>query len=205
MTASIDFSGQSIRPGKIVCVGRNYVAHIKELGNEIPESMVVFNKPASAIGSQLTAWQDEDIHYESEIALLFDGVDFIAAGFGFDLTKRALQSQLKEKSLPWERAKAFQGAALFSDFVEVSQDQLAELSLQMFVDGQLQQQGAVNLMMYTPATILAELGRFMPLEKGDVVMTGTPAGVGVVKAAAVYNGRIMLGEHCLVEHSWRAV
>jgi len=202
---SVSFAGTAITPSKIVCVGRNYVAHIQELGNEIPEDMVVFNKPNSAIGDQLLARvQGETLHYEGEIVLLVQGGRFAAVGFGLDLTRRELQSRLKQKGLPWERAKAFDGAALFSEFVALPADP-GSLSLELLVNGATRQAGGVDLMLYKPATILAELARFTTLEDGDLVMTGTPAGVGPVTPGDRFEGRVFAAGQLLVTASWTAL
>jgi len=201
---TITVEGEPLTPSKIVCVGRNYVAHIKELGNEVPSQMVVFNKPNSAISTELLASIDgETLHYEGEIALLVRGGKFAAAGFGLDLTRRELQASLKEKGLPWERAKAFDGAALFSDFVPIPAS-IATLSLRLTVDGELRQAGGVELMMYPPAAILRELRQFTTLEDGDIVMTGTPAGVGAIKAGEQFEGEVLSGSEVLVSGSWTA-
>ena len=166
-----------VKGEKIVCVGRNYVAHIEELCNEVPEEMVVFNKPNSAISDILRSQMDgEALHYEGELAFAMSRGELSAVGFGLDLTKRSLQSRLKEKGLPWERAKAFDGAALFSDFVAVPAN-IHTLSLQTEVDGDLRQAGGVSLMMYQPHTILRELQRFMTL-------AWVRSGPGSVSAAA---------------------
>ncbi len=201
---SVMFAGKAVFPSKIVCVGRNYVAHIEELGNEVPESMVVFGKPNSAIGSQLFASRSgETLHYEGEIALLIENGRAAGAAFGLDLTKRALQSKLKERGLPWERAKAFDGAALFSDFAPIDGD-TSQLGLELLVDDKPRQRGDVSLMLYPPELILRELATFTTLEDGDIVMTGTPAGVGAVVAGERFHGRIFHGEHTLAEASWTA-
>ncbi len=201
---SISVNGAPVTPSKIVCVGRNYVAHIEELGNEIPRDMVVFNKPNSAISNELLSELDgENLHYEGEIVLLVQGGEFTAVGFGLDLTRRELQSALKKKGLPWERAKAFDGAALFSEFVALPEDILA-LSLQLDVDGQTRQTGGVDMMIYRPATILEELGKFITLEDGDLVMTGTPAGVGAIAQGELFQGRILAQDRELVRAEWRA-
>ncbi len=201
-TVTVD--GRERSPGKIVCIGRNYVAHIQELGNEVPEEMVVFNKPNSAISSTLHAQLGgEALHYEGEIALLIESGAAVAAGFGLDLTKRGLQSKLKEKGLPWERAKAFDGAALFSEFIAFN-GPAAELSLELDVDGRARQRGDVSLMMYPPAVILRELAKFISLDDGDIVMTGTPAGVGAVVAGERFTGRVLHAGKLLAEHSWIA-
>jgi 2-keto-4-pentenoate hydratase/2-oxohepta-3-ene-1,7-dioic acid hydratase in catechol pathway len=197
-------NGEEITPSKIVCVGRNYVAHIEELGNEVPEEMVVFNKPNSAISDILRSQMDgEALHYEGELAFAMSRGELSAVGFGLDLTKRSLQSRLKEKGLPWERAKAFDGAALFSDFVTVPAN-IHTLSLQTEVDGDLRQAGGVTLMMYQPHTILRELQRFMTLEDGDIIMTGTPAGVGPIRTGDCFCGRVLSDGKVIAEAQWIA-
>jgi 2-keto-4-pentenoate hydratase/2-oxohepta-3-ene-1,7-dioic acid hydratase in catechol pathway len=185
-------------------VGRNYVAHIQELGNEVPQDMVVFNKPNSAISDVLLSEVDgEALHYEGEIVLLVRGGEFAAVGFGLDLTRRELQNTLKQKGLPWERAKAFDGAALFSEFVPLPPD-LGRLALQLEVDGEIRQAGGVDMMIYPPATIRAELRKFTTLEDGDLVMTGTPAGVGAIRRGERFEGRILSQGEVLVSASWVA-
>jgi 2-keto-4-pentenoate hydratase/2-oxohepta-3-ene-1,7-dioic acid hydratase in catechol pathway len=201
---TIVVSGQLLSPSKIVCVGRNYVAHIEELGNEIPDNMVVFNKPNSAISQSLHADLGERLHYEGELAFVVQGGTLAAVGFGLDLTKRDLQSKLKEKGLPWERAKAFDGAALFSEFVTLPPD-INSLSLKLTINSEVRQHGGVSLMMYTPDTIVAELASFTTLEDGDVIMTGTPAGVGEVHQGDTFTGEVLAGEQVLVSKSWQAV
>lgn len=194
--------GKRITPGKIVCVGRNYVQHIEELGNEIPENMVVFLKPNSAITSQLLSeHKKEKIHYEGEISFLFEKGTFSAVGFGLDLTKRGLQSRLKEKGLPWERAKAFDGAALFSDFVSFEADSMG-ISMRLEINGQTIQSGGTDLMMYKPNEILKEITQFMTLEDGDIVMTGTPKGVGVIEKGDSFTGSILLDSQEIVQKLW---
>lgn len=195
--------GQAVTPSKIVCVGRNYVEHIAELGNEVPDEMVVFIKPNSAISDTLHSFIHEALHYETEIAFIVYGGEFSAVGVGLDLTKRTLQSQLKAKGLPWERAKAFTGAALFSEFVGLPKD-LSDLQVQLKIDGQVTQFGGVDLMMYKPAEILQELESFLELNDGDIVMTGTPKGVGEIKANTVFDTAILSGDVALVQKQWQA-
>lgn len=201
---TVSFAQHTVTPSKIVCIGRNYVAHIEELGNEVPEEMVVFLKPNSALGSTLYAEHDEPLHYEGEIAFIMQDGRLAGVGFGLDLTKRALQSRLKSKGLPWERAKAFDGAALCSNFVALTVP-VGDLTLELRIDGELRQQGGVELMMYKPAAIVEDLASFMTLEDGDIIMTGTPAGVGEVIAGQHFNGRIVSAGKVLAEHSWTVV
>ncbi len=201
----ITVNGTQLISSKIICIGRNYVDHIKELNNEMPEQMVVFNKPNSALASELTAVHQETLHYEGEICFVVKDEKFIAVGFGLDLTKRGLQSQLKAKGLPWERAKAFDGSALFSEFVDIQDSDINDqLSLSLTIDDLEVQQGSVELMIYKPSVILQELKQFMTLDDGDIVMTGTPKGVGEVKAGTTFTGKILLADKVLVEHSWLA-
>lgn len=200
---SVSFSGEQISPSKVVCIGRNYVDHIHELGNEIPEEMVVFIKPNSAISETLVSEHQEPIHYEGEICFLYQNGKFSAVGFGLDLTKRALQSKLKAKGLPWERAKAFNASAVFSDFVAINDNQ--NLSMDLIIDEQVSQRANTELMMYKPDEILQQLQTFLTLEDGDIVMTGTPKGVGELKAGSVYQGCIYHNQQPIVSGQWQAV
>lgn len=201
---SVTVNGKPVQPGKVICIGRNYAAHIEELGNEIPEEMVIFMKPNTAIGTELHATHGgEPLHYEAEIAYLYHGGRFSAAALGLDLTKRDLQSKLKDKGLPWERSKVFEGAALFSEFVALP-DSDAPLGLSLHIDGTLIQKGDTSLMLYPPAVILAEVQKVIPLEDGDVVMTGTPKGVGQVQAGQEFMGALSCHEQALVSVCWKA-
>jgi 2-keto-4-pentenoate hydratase/2-oxohepta-3-ene-1,7-dioic acid hydratase in catechol pathway len=199
----------AFKPSKIICVGRNYLEHINELNNEIPENMVLFFKPNSAISQELQAEhciknEVEAIHYEAEICFVYQDHQFGAVGIGLDLTKRVLQSKLKEKGLPWERAKAFDGAALFSDFVSI--DKISEqLELTLHIDGQLTQLAHISHMMYSPSLILQEVQQFVTLEDGDIVMTGTPAGVGKVRRNSHYCCELKDGDQSLMIKQWLAV
>lgn len=201
---TIRLDNEHIAPSKVVCIGRNYLEHIRELGNETPDDMVIFNKPNSAISSTLHASIDEPLHYEGEICFMLRDGRLHALGFGLDLTKRGLQSKLKARGLPWERAKAFDGAACFSDFVALGDIPLQSLSLQLEVDGEMRQDGGYELMMYKPARILAGIQEFMSLQDGDIIMTGTPKGVGQVKSGERFSGRVLSGKRVLVSAEWQA-
>ena len=201
---TIQIGDHTTTPSKIVCIGRNYLEHIRELGNETPAAMVIFVKPNSAVTSTLQAESGEPLHYEAEICLLVQNGQYQAVGFGLDLTRRELQSQLKAKGLPWERAKAFDGAACFSHFVDLADHPIESLSLELEVNGEIRQAGGYELMMHKPADILAEIKTFMSLEDGDIVMTGTPKGVGPVNPGEIFTGRIKSNLTILLEHSWVA-
>lgn len=200
---SILLENKSIIPSKVVCVGRNYVEHITELGNEVPDEMVVFLKPNSAISTTLKAFHQECLHYEAEICFLYQQGRFSAVGVGLDLTKRALQSQLKASKLPWERAKAFDGSVVFSEFIAI--DKIAPtLRVQLKINNHIIQQGGVELMMIKPNEILSEIQTFMTLQDGDIVMTGTPKGVGVVNQGDTFEGKILVEDNILVSKKWLA-
>lgn len=197
------FDQKKITPSKIVCIGRNYAEHIKEMNSEIPDQMVVFNKPSSAITDNLVAATDEALHFESEICLLYWDGKFVAAAFGFDLTKRETQRKLKTKGLPWERAKAFDGSALFSEFVAIENID-DTLGVELNVDNQRIQHGTVGQMFFKPAQILSELKKFMTLNNGDIVMTGTPHGVGPLTEGANYRGAIFNDNGEIIHAQWKA-
>ena len=200
---SVVFNGQSVRPGKVVCVGKNYAAHIREMASAPADNMVVFMKPATSIGTELFAALDEPLHYEGEICLLMHCGEVAGVGFGLDLTKRETQTRLKVAGLPWERSKAFIGSALFSEFVTAPED-LSRLGVELMVDDTLRQKGDVSLMLCPPEVILEELRQFLVLEDFDIVMTGTPAGVGAVQVGERLCGRVLHGEQELVSGAWLA-
>lgn len=201
---SVKLGNKSIQPTKILCVGRNYVDHIKELNNPVPDHMVVFNKPPSSITTQLNSYQGEPLHYEGEICFMINGGQFCAVGLGLDLTKRQLQSELKSNGLPWERAKAFDGSAVFSRFIAIEGIHVDSLQIELFINCVRVQKGSVSDMIYSPQTILQELATYTSLVDGDIVMTGTPQGVGVVHQGDVFLGRLSCQDQIVLEVEWVA-
>jgi 2-keto-4-pentenoate hydratase/2-oxohepta-3-ene-1,7-dioic acid hydratase in catechol pathway len=197
----IKIDGKLYCPSKVVCIGRNYVDHIKELNNEMPTQAVIFVKPNSAISERIVTNDLEPIHYEAEISFVINAGQISAVGFGLDLTKRALQSTLKAQGLPWERAKAFDKSAVFSEFVSVS-GAIQSLSLQLLINDKLTQYAHYDLMIHKPAGIINEVSGFMSFETGDVLMTGTPKGVGQLFENDHFTGRIFQGETLLIEQHW---
>ena len=186
--------------GKIVCVGRNYAAHAKELNNPIPSEPILFIKPASSAvdlnsGFSIPEGQGS-VHHELEIAILIgqplvnvsesEVAESIAGiGLGLDLTLRDVQAKLKEKGHPWERAKSFDGACPLTGFVSLPQfsnDDWQSISLDFGLklekNGQLQQQGSSADMLFAILPLIAHMSEHFSLQPGDVVLTGTPAGVG---------------------------
>ncbi len=187
-------NGREFPIGKILCIGRNYSEHIKELGNATPEAPVIFIKPASSVIGEGEAIvippYSRDCHYEVELALLVGrkgkdipvdrAMECIAGyGVGIDLTLRDVQSDLKKKGLPWEIAKGFDTACPLSAFEEatgVADPQ--NLRIRMMVNGEVRQDGNTSMMIHRIPAIVSHMSGCFTLEPGDVILTGTPAGVG---------------------------
>ncbi|NOH21996.1 fumarylacetoacetate hydrolase family protein [Vibrio europaeus] len=202
--SSVKLGDALVKPSKILCVGRNYLEHIQELNNSVPEQMVVFSKPPSSIASHLSSFHQERLHYEGEICFIVKQGKLSAVGVGLDLTKRDLQSRLKEKGLPWERAKAFDGSAVFSRFVPLVGLEIDSLEIELFINCVRVQKGSVKQMIYSPAVIVEELKSYTTLCDGDIIMTGTPQGVGEVHADDVFLARLKSGDKTLIEIEWVA-
>jgi 5-carboxymethyl-2-hydroxymuconate isomerase len=186
-------NGRHYPIGKILCIGRNYSEHIKELGNAPPEAPVIFIKPASSVigeGEEIVIPNySHDCHHEAELALLIgrkgkdipvdQAMEYVAGfGVGIDLTLRDVQGELKKKGLPWEIAKGFDTACPLSSFMEASRvADPQNLQIRLTVNGEIRQDGNTSMMIHRiPAIISYMSGRFT-LEPGDVILTGTPAGV----------------------------
>lgn len=184
--------------GKLVCVGRNYAAHARELGNAVPEAPILFMKPAAALcdlqqGVTIPAGRGE-CHHETEICILVGErlqqagtatcrAAIAGVGLGLDLTLRDVQNELKKKGLPWELAKAFDGAAPLAPFLRPEQfPDLDDIRFTLQVNGELRQQGHSADMMTPILDLLAHISMHFSLLPGDVVMTGTPAGVAALRA-----------------------
>jgi len=201
-TVTVD--GKSVTPSKVVCVGRNYVEHIKELNNEVPTSMVIFMKPNSALSLELITGKQTPLHYEGEISFLIQEGKINAVSFGLDLTNRELQSELKSKGLPWERAKAFDGAAVMSSFVSIQEEDIDKLSMELWINGLLVQEGGIDLMIYKPLQVIEEINSFSTLSDNDIVMSGTPKGVGSYGEGDTFEGKIFIKQKEIISHTWIA-
>jgi 2-keto-4-pentenoate hydratase/2-oxohepta-3-ene-1,7-dioic acid hydratase in catechol pathway len=194
------FEKEKIYPSKVICVGRNYVEHIHELGNEVPENMVLFNKPNSAITDTLY-YIDESCRFEGEICFVMQQGCIAGVGFGLDLTKADLQNYLKSKGLPWERAKGFDGAAVFGEFVKFDGD-LSTLEMKLYLNDTLQQHATYDLMIYKPMQIVDEIASFMTIEDGDIIMSGTPKGVTTYHQGDTLYAQIFAEGRVLVESTF---
>jgi len=197
---TIRLNKECIAPSKIICIGRNYVEHIKELNNETPDTMVIFNKPNSAVTSDLKYFT-QDTRFEGEICFLIQNNQIKAVGFGLDLTKADIQNKIKSKGWPWERAKAFDGSAVFSEFVKFD-GKLTDLKLELYINEKLIQYATYDLMIYKPAQMLEEIQTFMTLEDGDIIMSGTPKGVGTYNIGDIFIGKIYCKNELIVESKW---
>lgn len=197
---TIYYKDQSVEVSKVICIGRNYVEHIEELGNEIPSSMVVFNKPNSAITDRLYYFS-EYCRFEGEICFLIRNNKIDGIGFGLDLTHADIQNQLKAKGLPWERAKAFDHSAVLSEFVPYNGD-VTTLEMKLFINDSLIQFATYDLMMYKPAVMLSEIQTFMTFEDNDIIMSGTPKGVGTYQVCDRFFAQIFSDDKLLLEKMW---
>lgn len=198
-------NGREFTIGKILCIGRNYVDHVRELGNELPAAPVVFMKPASSVigeGDEIVIPPYSDnCHHEAELALLVgregknipenEALSHLAGyGVAIDLTLRDVQDELKKKGLPWDIAKGFDTACPLSMFAppEAVADP-CNLDIRMTVNGQLRQNGNTALMINPAARLVSHLSTIFTLEPGDIILTGTPAGVS----------RILPGDRLIAE------
>jgi len=190
---------------KIFCIGRNYSEHAKELGNAVPENPVVFAKPDTALLKNgedfyLPAFSN-DVHHELEFVIKIAKVGkniqekfaanyFNEIGLGIDFTARDVQAQLKSKGLPWELAKGFDGSAPIGNFIPVQELNLTNINFSLLKNGQLVQAGNSKDMIFDFAKIISFISQYFTLKVGDLIYTGTPAGVGAVAIGDVLEGFI---------------
>ncbi|CAB1082825.1 Uncharacterized fumarylacetoacetase-like protein YcgM [Olavius algarvensis Delta 1 endosymbiont] len=184
----------SLAAGKIVCIGRNYAEHTRELNNPVPSEPMLFMKPATSLvditNPILVDWTRGLVHHELEIAVLI-GEELVhsskeqafsaimGVGIAIDLTLRNLQNELKQKGHPWEKAKAFDGSCPLSAFEPVgSFDGFENIELQLTVNGAVRQKGSSRQMLTDIVSLIEYISGWFTLKPGDVVLTGTPAGVG---------------------------
>jgi 2-keto-4-pentenoate hydratase/2-oxohepta-3-ene-1,7-dioic acid hydratase in catechol pathway len=191
---------------KIICIGRNYVKHIEELQNERPDEPVVFLKPDSAVLLKQHPFVipefSEDIHHEVEILVKINKVGkyiepkfahnyYDEIGLGIDFTARDLQAKLKEKGLPWEKAKAFDGSAVIGDFLPKNFfNSLESIKFELVKNGAIVQKGDTSHMLWKIDELISHVSQYFTLKIGDIIFTGTPEGVGVVKPNDILEGFI---------------
>lgn len=188
---------------KIICIGRNYSEHVKELGNAIPSQPVIFIKPDTALLKKDSDFYipefSNDIHYELEVVIkISKGGKYIQKNnaskhyeelaLGIDFTARDLQSELKSKGLPWELSKAFDGSALVSNFVRKEDYKLDDLNFSLNKNGYIVQNGNTKDMMFPIDDIIAFVSQYFTLRVGDLIFTGTPKGVGKVLENDILEG-----------------
>jgi 2-keto-4-pentenoate hydratase/2-oxohepta-3-ene-1,7-dioic acid hydratase in catechol pathway len=200
---SITFNGNPIRIGKVICVGRNFVKHIEELNNEFPEFMVLFQKSASAVAEELVH-PGKSCRFEAEISLLMDRTKMVGVGAGLDLTLDIEQNYLKEKGLPWERAKSFKKSAVFTPFIPFDGD-LNELELTLYKNSGLKQHARPEKMIYDFNEIIRQSEEAFGLERYDIIMTGTPEGVDHFKVDDQFDIELLYKHAPLIRHHWDVV
>jgi len=189
---------------KIICIGRNYANHIAELQNERPAEPVIFLKPDTAVVQKQFPFVipefSTDVHHEVEVLVKINKVGkhiaekfahkyYDEIGLGIDFTARDLQQHLKDKGLPWEKAKAFDGSAVIGDFLPKTQfESLENLTFGLTVNGSMVQQGNTSHMLWKIDELIAYVSQFFTLRTGDILFTGTPEGVAAVKPGDVLEG-----------------
>ncbi|PTQ95617.1 fumarylacetoacetase-like protein [Mucilaginibacter yixingensis] len=182
---------------KIIAIGRNYAEHAKELNNPVPTVPVIFMKPDTALLKENKPFYhpdfSEDVHHEIELVLKvckegkhidekFAANYYDEIGLGIDFTARDIQARHKEKGLPWELAKAFDGSAPVSNFVPKADfEDLYNLNLKLEINGEVRQEGSTEDLLFSFEQLIAFVSRYITLKKGDLIFTGTPPGVGRVK------------------------
>lgn len=205
-SVQIKNSDKKYTVGKIVCVGRNYAEHAKELGNEVTEKPVIFLKPSSSIiysgESVIHPDYGNELHHEIELVLLigkkiknatFEESEnsIIGYGVGLDMTLRDVQNELKKKGEPWTLAKCFDTSAVLSDFVLKENYKLTQKEkIELKVNGQIKQSDSLDKMISSPAQLVKYISSMLTLEEGDLIFTGTPAGVSKVSRGDKLKGEI---------------
>jgi len=190
---------------KILCVGRNYSEHAKELGNAVPENPVIFSKPDTALLKNNEPFYlpsfSNDVHHEVELVIKINKVGkkiqekfarnyFSEIGLGIDFTARDMQSELKAKGLPWELAKAFDGSAPIGNFINMENMDLKNIDFSLQKNGQIVQKGNTAQMIFSFEQIVSFVSQYFTLKVGDLIYTGTPAGVSQVNIGDKLEGYI---------------
>ncbi|MCK9322029.1 MAG: fumarylacetoacetate hydrolase family protein [Bacteroidales bacterium] len=186
---------------KIICIGRNYKNHIKELNSKIPDQPVFFLKPESAVLRNnifFIPHFSNDVQYETELVLRINRLGkhiqskfayryFDAIGIGIDITARDIQSKCKKEGLPWEISKAFDGSAVLSDFIPVSEfEDINQIKFELTKNDEIVQKGNSADVIFNFAEIISYVSQFMTLKIGDLIFTGTPEGIGKMNSGDVY-------------------
>jgi 2-keto-4-pentenoate hydratase/2-oxohepta-3-ene-1,7-dioic acid hydratase in catechol pathway len=190
---------------KIICIGRNYADHAKELGNQVPDDPVVFCKPDSSILQPrnpfvIPPWSEE-IHFEIELLLRIGRVgkyidqkhalSYIdAITVGIDFTARDLQKKLKEKGLPWEKSKGFDGSAVIGRWINGSPKKNKDYQITLLKNDLIAQNGNTSQFIFSMEEIISHVSKFFTLKTGDIIFTGTPSGVGPIAAGDQLEGHL---------------
>jgi len=191
---------------KIICIGRNYASHIEELKNERPAEPVIFMKPDTAVLQKQFPFVipefSDDVHHEVEVLVKISKVGkyidpkfahkyYDEIGLGIDFTARDIQAKLKEKGLPWEKAKAFDGSAVIGDFVNKSEfGTLDNINFELTNNGVIAQKGITSNMLWQIDELIANVSQYFTLKTGDIIFTGTPEGVAKVNPGDVLEGSL---------------
>ncbi len=214
---NINYKNEEVSVQRVFCIGRNYAAHAAELGNNIPEKPIIFTKPnTSLVRKDVKEIKypsfGHELHYEAELVVLIgkdgyandaaEATEFIeAVSLGFDLTMRDVQNELMANGLPWEIAKGFDNSGLIGDFVPAKDLDLTNFDYTGLVNNEVRQQANTSLMIFNIERLICELSKVWQLRKGDLIYTGTPAGVG-----EVFRGdKLTVKSSQIGEFSWKII
>ena len=200
----------NLREMKIICIGRNYAEHAKEMKDEVPTATVFFMKPDTALLKEEDFYLPDftkDLHHEIELVIKINKVGkhieeqfahkyYSEIGLGIDFTARDIQAKCKEKGLPWEKAKAFDNSAPLGNFINKEELELNNIQFELKVNGQTRQQGNSKDLIFSFEKVISYVSKFVTLKVGDLIYTGTPEGVGQVhigdKLEGFLNGKSFL-------------
>ncbi len=190
----------------IWAVGRNYARHAKELGNAVPTEPVIFLKSSACLvkGEEIVLERKREVHYELELAfLLSEEAKLLAFALALDLTDRKLQNQLKEKGLPWTLAKSFKNSCPISPFVALPAHLGADFSISLEINGSIRQKGQLADMLFQPQELASYIKERLPILDGDILLTGTPSGVGILKEGDELLASAFIKEEVLETFRWK--
>ena len=213
----INYNNESVEVKRVFCIGRNYVAHAEELGDDVPEKPIIFTKPNTSLVKKDVKEVKyptfgNELHYEAELVVMIgkdgyaqdeaEAASFVeAVSLGFDLTMRDVQNELMSNGLSWEISKGFDNSGLIGDFVAAKDLDLVNFEYTGLVNDEVRQQGDTSLMIFNINRLIVELSKVWKMRKGDLIYTGTPAGVG-----EVFRGDVLKVQAAEIgEFSWKIV
>ena len=196
-------NNQEVTIAKIICIGKNYTDHIKEMGDATPSEMVLFAKPVTSANTEIVL-PKESFRFEAEISLLMRKREIVGLGIGLDMTLDKIQKNLKDNGLPWERSKGFKNSGVYSDFVSVVDINQSQIELKFYVNETLKQHAQSSQMVYDISRIVNECENVFGLNTYDIIMTGTPSGIDTLKEGDKCRGELYHKGELILQKEWVA-